>query len=478
MQSEIIGRKAEQDELLRCYNSKQSEFVIVYGRRRVGKTFLVNNTLNQFFSFYYTGSHSAPKQRQLARFGEVLHTYGLPDVPELKNWYEAFDALQQLIMMLPADSRKVIFFDEMPWIGGSNSEFVSALEDFWNTWAMLRNDVCLIACGSSTSWMVDHLIENQGGLHGRITSRIYLRPFNLGETEQFLVSKGCDWDRYQITQCYMCFGGVPFYLNLIRPDLSLAQNVDVLYLNPGAVLHNEFSELYGALFGGKEIYGDVVRFLAQHHMGCTRQEIMKGVGCQGGALTKVLTNLINSDFIIGYNQYGHKKKGTNYCLTDMFTLFYLRFVETRSVLDSNVWQRMVTTPQVKVWQGLCFEIVALRHVECIKHALGLTAVSTRSSTWRSSGKDGTQGTQIDLVIERADRIIHLCELKFSVEPISITADYEQKLRNRMALFRAETQTRKSLVTTFVTTYGVLPGRHSAIVNSQVTLDDLFKMEKW
>ena len=475
MQSEIIGRRGEQAELLRCYNSNQSEFVIVYGRRRVGKTFLVDNTLERYFSFYYTGSHSAPKQRQLIRFGETLQNYGLPGVPELQNWYDAFDALQQLIKMLPAGSRKVIFLDEMPWIGGSNSEFVAALEDFWNTWAMLRKDICLIGCGSSTSWMVDHLIENQGGLHGRITSRIYLRPFCLGETEQFLLSKGCNWDRYQIAQCYMCFGGVPFYLNLLKPNLSLAQNIDALYLNPGAILHNEFSELYGALFGGKEIYSEIVRFLAQHHMGCTRQEIMKAVRCQGGTLTKALTNLINSDFIIGYNQYGNKKKGTIYCLTDMFTLFYLRFVETRSVLDSNVWQRMVDTPQVRAWQGLCFEIVALRHVENIKRALGLTAIATKSSAWRSDGREGVPGTQIDLVIERADRIIHLCELKFSVEPISITADYEQKLRNRMALFRVETKTRKSLVTTFVTTYGVLPGRHSAVVSSQVTLNDLFEL---
>lgn len=476
MNNLIIGRNREIAELQRIFNSKQSEFAVIYGRRRVGKTFLVNNTLGRYFSFYYTGSHSAPKNRQLQRFSEALHNYGLPNAPKLGSWYDAFDALQQLIELQPA-SRKVIFLDEMPWIGRSNSEFVSALEDFWNAWAMLRDDVCLIGCGSSTSWMVDHLIENQGGLHGRITSRIYLKPFSLGETEQFLVSKGCDWDRYLITQCYMCLGGVPFYLNLLRPDLSLAQNIDILFLNPGATLHNEFSELYGALFGGNETYREVVRFLSQHHYGCTRQEIMKGVSCQGGNLSKILSNLINSDFVIGYNQYGNKKKGTIYCLTDMFTLFYFRFVENRSTLDANVWQRMVNTPKVKTWQGLCFEIVALRHVEEIKRALGLTAIFTSSSTWRSNGKEGRPGAQIDLIIERADRIIHLCELKFSVEPISITSDYEQKLRNRMALFRAETKTRKSLVTTFVTTFGVIPGRHSSIVNSQVTLDDLFFIEK-
>ena len=271
----------------------------------------------------------------------------------------------------------------------------------------------------------------------------------------------------------MCLGGVPFYLNLLRPDLSLAQNIDILFLNPGATLHNEFSELYGALFGGNETYREVVRFLSQHHYGCTRQEIMKGVSCQGGNLSKILSNLINSDFVIGYNQYGNKKKGTIYCLTDMFTLFYFRFVENRSTLDANVWQRMVNTPKVKTWQGLCFEIVALRHVEEIKRALGLTAIFTSSSTWRSNGKEGRPGAQIDLIIERADRIIHLCELKFSVEPISITSDYEQKLRNRMALFRAESKTHKSLVTTFVTTFGVVQDRHSGIVHSQVTLDDLF-----
>ncbi|MBR1803572.1 MAG: ATP-binding protein, partial [Muribaculaceae bacterium] len=415
----------------------------------------------------------APKRRQLERFAMALQSYGYGQMPQLSSWYQAFDALQELLQMQPQKTKKVIFLDEMPWIAGSDSEFVSALEDFWNAWAMLRSDIFLLGCGSSTSWMVDHLIENQGGLHGRITARIYLRPFSLGETEQFLLSKGCEWDRYQILQCYMCFGGVPFYLNLLDTSLSLAQNIDRLYLNPGAVLHSEFSELYGALFGGKEVYADVVRFLAKHHSGCTRQEILQNVNCQGGTLTKVLANLANSDFIVGYNHYGNKKKGIIYRLTDMFTLFYFRFIEAHSVLDTDVWQRNLDSPQVRTWQGLCFEIVAMHHVEQIKRALGLTVVSTKSSTWRSFGNGALPGTQIDLVIERADRIIHLCELKFALEPYVITADYEQKLRNRMALFRAETKTRKTLVTTFVTTYGVTPGRHSGIVHSQVTLDDLF-----
>ena len=474
METTFIGRKNEKAELMRCYNSSQSEFVVIYGRRRVGKTRLVNHTMSQHFSFYFTGSHSAPLERQLSRFAETLHSYGLSTTPSLKNWYDAFDALQQLLELMPTERKKVVFLDEMPWMGRSNSQFVSALEDFWNTWAMLRSDIMLIGCGSATSWMVDHLIENQGGLHGRITSRIYLHAFSLSETEQFLASKGCEWDRYQITQCYMCFGGVPFYLNLLRPELSLAQNVDLLYLNPGATLHNEFAELYGALFGGKEIYGDVVRLLASHHAGCTRQEISHATGRQGGALSKVLSNLVNSDFIVGYNLNGKKKKGTIYRLTDMFTLFYLRFIENRSVLDSNVWQRMAETPQVRAWQGLCFEIVAFRHVENIKRALGLTAINTKSSVWRSSGHNNMPGTQVDLVIDRADRITHLCEIKFSQEPISITANYEQTLRNRMALFRAETNTRKTIVTTFITTYGVIPGKHSGVVNSQINLDQLFE----
>ena len=473
MEQTLIGREREQKELLRCKASHQSEFVIVYGRRRVGKTYLVNQVLGQHFTFYYTSSHSAPKRRKLDRFGMALESYGLGTKPQLSNWYDAFDALQLLIEKQPSSSRKIVFIDEMPWIAGNDSEFVSALEDFWNAWAMLRGDVMLVCCGSATSWMVDHLIENQGGLHGRITSRIYLQPFTLAETEQFLVNKGCTWDRYQITQCYMCFGGVPFYLNLLDISLSLAQNIDQLYLNPGATLHDEFSELYGSLFGGKEIYADVVRLLAQHHQGCTRQEIADAAKCNGGTLTKVLNNLSNSDFIIGYQQYGNKKKGIIYRLTDMFTLFYFHFIEGQTGIDTDVWQRTINSARIHAWQGLCFELIALRHLEQIKRALGLTVVATKSSTWRSQGDNEHKGTQIDLVIERADRIIHLCELKFSVEPYSVTADYEQKLRNRMALFRAATKTRKSLVTTFITTFGVVPGRHSGIVHSQVTLDDLF-----
>ena len=271
---------------MRCYHSERSEFVIVYGRRRIGKTFLVNAVFQQQYAFYFTGSHKATKERQLERFARTLQAFGkLPLTPSLPNWYKAFDGLQMMLQSLPANKKKVVFFDEMPWIDTFNSEFVAAFEDFWNTWAAVRDDIMLIACGSSTSWMMDKLVENQGGLHNRITSRIYLRPFNLSECEQYLQHHHCPWDRYQIVQCYMTLGGVPYYLSLIDPKKSLAQNIDSLFFKEGAKLSNEFNELYSTLFKEAEKYIDIVRLLAAHREGLTRQELAVKTKTGGGGLT-------------------------------------------------------------------------------------------------------------------------------------------------------------------------------------------------
>lgn len=468
----LIGREKEREELMRCYNSERSEFVIVYGRRRIGKTFLVNAVFHQKYAFYFTGSHKATKERQLERFAMTLQMYGkLTAIPSLPNWYKAFDALQLMLQSLPNDKKKVIFLDEMPWIDTFNSEFVAAFEDFWNTWAAMRDDIMLIACGSSTSWMIDKLIENQGGLHNRITSRINLRPFNLSECEQYLQYHQCSWDRYQMIQCYMCLGGIPYYLSLIEPKKSFAQNIDILFFKDGPKLANEFNELYSTLFKEADKYIDIVRLLASHREGLTRKEIGEKTKTGGGGLTQRLENLENSDFIMGYNRFGTKKKGIIYRLKDFYTLFYLRFIENIRTQNEDYWTKKIHDSDVLVWQGLTFELICLTHLGCIKQKLGIQGMLVNASSWRSSQPN--DNTQIDLVIERADRMIHLCEMKFSVEPYIITKEYEEKLRRRMAIFRAETKTRKPLLTTFVTTYGILPNIHSGIVASEIVMDDLF-----
>lgn len=471
----MVGRAAEVTELQRCYHSEKSEFVIIYGRRRIGKTFLVNRVYGNNFAFYFTGMHNVSDERQLKRFAEALQTYGKsPFLPTLHDWFEAFAALKTMLSQLPLQRRKVIFFDEMPWIDHVGTDFVAALEDFWNGWAMQRDDIFFVACGSATSWMVENLVENQGGLHNRITSKIHLRPFTLAECEEYLRSHRCQWDRYQILQCYMYIGGIPFYLSLLDLQKSLAQNIDLLFFNKSAKLAGEFNELYHALFKNADRYVQLVRLLGERREGMTRQELLEQSNIQGSRLTTMLDNLETSDFIMGYSHFGKKKKGVIYRLKDFYTLFYLRFIEGVRTHDENHWTFMANTPEVTSWQGFSFELVCLQHIQQIKQALGLSAIQTYTTTWRSNRGGTSHNTQIDMLIERADRIINLCEMKFTVNPYVITKEYAEKIRMRMAIFNDETKNRKALLPTFVTTYGVLPNIHSGLVQAEVKMDDLFR----
>ncbi len=468
----LIGRKKESESLLKSYHSTQSEFVVIYGRRRVGKTFLVNSLFSDRYAFRYTGGHHLKPKQQLEKFSEAIKAYGRSTfTPKLKDWFDAFRHLELLLESLPKQDRKLVFIDEMPWIDTQHSDFVAALEDFWNSWAALRDDICFIACGSASSWMVDKLVENQGGLHNRITNRVYLPPFTLVECEAYLQSRGFVWDRYQLTQCYMALGGIPFYLKLLDPQWSWTQNIDALFFRKDGMLNHEFDELYHALFKNAEKYVAVVKALAEKREGLTRQEIIQETGLSGGGLTAILRNLERCDFILGYSKFNSTSKNTIYRLIDFFTLFHFKFEEGQSSRDQNYWSNRQNKPQVLAWQGLTFELVSLVHLEQIKRSLGISGIATRSCSWRSSCD--ARKTQIDLLIDRDDRIINLCEMKFSQGPFVIDKAYEMRIRERISLFKAETKTRKGVAVTFVTTFGVMPNPHSGIVQNQVTLDDLF-----
>lgn len=470
----LIGRKFEISELMRCYHSPRSEFAIIYGRRRVGKTFLINKTFGSCFSFVFTGSHKAPKARQLELFSKSIQKFGkIPYPIVFKDWYHAFDALETMLEASEQVGKKVLFFDEMSWIDSVNSEFVNALEDFWNTWVSGRDDILLIASGSATSWMINNLVDNQGGLHNRITLSLSIRPFTLAECEEYLRAHDCTWDRYTITQCYMYLGGIPFYYSLLDYKKDLPTNIDRLFFKPKSILMNEFNDLYNVLFSGADKYIEIVRLLSLQREGMTRKQLAAELGINGGSLTRRLENLENCDFIVSFSQFGNKKKGSIIRLTDFFTFFYLKFIEGTQKHTSDYWINMMRTPRVLAWQGLTFELVGLMHIEQIKHSLGIGGVVTQTSSWRSQQSHA----QIDLVIDRADRCIHLCEMKFSTTPFIITKDYEMHIRERMAIFREETRTSKTLLSTFVTTFGITPGIHSGVAQSEVTLDDLFVPSK-
>ena len=471
----LIGRERECDELERAVNSNRSELVVMYGRRRVGKTFLVRRFFNDSYTFYYVGAHRQKKEVQLQNFREMLIRYsGDNMIPALTHWHEAFLHLQAYLENC-GDKRKILFFDEMPWIDTQGSEFVDELEYFWSNWVQQRDDIVLIACGSATSWMKDKLEDNQGGLHNRITHRIYLRPFYLSECKAYLQEHGFDWDDYQILQCYMLFGGVPYYLSLLRPSLSLPENVDALVFRRGGDLSNEFDELYNALFNKADRYITIVRLLATKRQGFTRSEIEKATGFGGGGLTKMLDNLERCDFIIAYTQFGNKTKQTLFRLADFYTLFYFQFVENNRTRDEQYWQHHFTDRSVEAWEGFTFEEVCLRHLPHLKQGLGIAGMATEASAWRFVPQKGDErkGAQVDLVIKRADKVIHLVEMKFSEMPYTISKDYAQQLRDRRLLFMEATGIAHGVVLTFITPNGLAKGAHSSIVYSQLTAEDLF-----
>lgn len=471
----LIARHKECLQLQKCMDSARSEFVIICGRRRIGKTYLIDRYFNGRFDFTFVGSHKAKTQVQLSRFAKALRQYGNTPQPAFKDWYEAFDALEDYLLSLPKNRKKVIFIDEMPWIDTKRSTFVGALEDFWNGWANRRSDIVLIASGSATSWMADNLIENQGGLHNRITRRIYLEPFTLGETEEYLRSAGIEWERYDILQCYMLTGGVPYYLSLLDNELSVAQNIDELCFREGGALRNEYGELYNALFAHVESYLNVVELLYAHKSGLTRKEISAALKFNGTRLTTILRNLEQCCFISRRETFGRENLPV-YRLTDFYTLFYLKFIAGHHTLDAKWWSHHLDNPGVKAWQGLAFELICMQHHQQVKQALGISGIATEVSTWSCQRNDltGQPGAQIDMVISRADRIVHLCEMKFSDGVYNITADYEAKLRARRDIFKQATRTRKTVVQTFITTYGVGLGKHHGIVHSEVKMDRLFE----
>lgn len=476
MKEILISRKKECEELTRCLESNRSEFVIISGRRRIGKTYLVDNFFKKKYDLTFVGHHKTSTKVQIENFIRAIGKGAKKRQINATSWYDAFNTLEDYLETLPKNRKKIIFIDEMPWIDHQRSNFVSALENFWNGWANRRSDIMLIATGSATSWMADNIIGNQGGLHARITCNLHLSPFNLQETEEYLKRCNCPWDRYQILQCYMILGGTPFYLSLLNPKKSLAQNIDDLFFAEGAPLKGEFIELFNALFTRADSYISVVKHLFENKDGMTREDIVNATHLDGTFLSKILRNLERCDFISRYTQYGNKTRNSLYRLTDFYTLFYYKFLESNNTKDENWWSNNIASRSISSWMGLSFEIVCLTHHKQIKASLGIAAIGTSISTYRCKAdtKNETPGFQIDLIIERADRIIHLCEMKFCVGQYNITNSYEKKLRERMGIFQTVTGTKKTIVNTFVTTYGVVNGKHKSIVHSEVKIDDLFQ----
>ncbi|MCM1531113.1 MAG: AAA family ATPase [Bacteroides sp.] len=469
---QMIGREEERNELLRCIKSKKAEFVAVYGRRRVGKTYLITQTLKDKVSFEMTGGIDGNAKEQFFYFTDALRRAGCQDIPMPKNWHEAFAILRDFLDKKPASAPQVIFIDELPSLDTPRSDLVTALDHFWNTWASRRPGVKLVVCGSATSWMVTNLIDSKGGLHNRITREIHLRPFTLHETERYFKSLGFKWNRQMMAQAYMALGGIPYYLGLLDATKSFAQNIDALYFG-GGELSREYPRLYKSLFRQADIYMQIISLLAASKQGMTREEISRKLKIKtGGTLTDALRDLVNCDFLRCRNIRLKTRVSASgvYQLVDFFSLFHLTF-GTKAISEPNFWSRNLNTPTVNVWQGLAFERLCMAHIEQIRKALGLDKIYVEGYAWRSFSQK--EKAQIDLILDRADGIINVCEIKYSDDYYVMSKAERDKILRRNSLFREETSCRKALLPVLVTTNGLREGQNTDIVTQTVTLNELF-----
>ena len=474
----LIGRENEVGVLKGALVSESSEFIAVYGRRRVGKTYLVREAYEGRFSFYHTGIANAGRKVQLERFAKSLQKQGLASGKIPANWYDAFDMLEVGLSKLP-QGKKVVFIDELPWMDSQKSNFVSAIEAFWNGWASARNDIVLVVCGSATSWMTAKLIKARGGLHNRLTHRIRLEPFTLAECERFLTARGIVATRLQTLEYYMVMGGVPYYWNYIEKGKSPAQNIDTMFFAPNGELRGEYEQLYASLFRRPQRHVAIVTALGTKKAGMTRAELLKATeSTDNGAFGKALSELVECGFVRRYRIPGKKKHDAVFQLIDNFTLFHFRFLADLDDDGGGTWTDMQNTPAINAWRGLSFERVCLAHAEQIKRALGISGIRTRLYAWRSSrsvdgGGNDVPGAQIDLLIERSDNAVNICEMKYSSGVYEIDREESRRMLNRRDRFAAEGGCKGAVYLTFVTTCGLVHNAYWNDVQSEVTLDDLF-----
>lgn len=480
----IIGRQDIIDKFSQIYRSKKAEFIAVYGRRRVGKTFLVRQLYQNEWCFYHTGlspidtaaSSTSALSLQLKSFGLSLKRFGSTITQDPTNWLDAFEQLATLLKRHRRKKRCVVFLDELPWMDTERSGFIPAFEHFWNGWASAQPNIMLITCGSATSWMEDKLINNKGGLYDRVTAEIHMAPFTLAECEDYYRYRNIVMNRYDQLQCYMVMGGIPFYMDYLQQGKSLAQNIDATLFSKNAPLREEFERLFASLFTNPEDYELVVRLLATRREGFSRKEIAQQTKLSyGGGLTKILSTLKASDLITDYTLYNGSSRDKRYRLIDSFCLFHLKFIDKKKNLSSTYWQDNLLSPKLNAWRGFSFESVCFCHLGQIKTALGIAGVHTEISPWRS--KRETENHQIDLVIDRDDRIINLCELKFSTLPYTITQAYDRELLAKAQTFIEETKTRETIHLTMLTTYGLKMNEYAGHIQRALTADILFAPQR-
>lgn len=477
MSSTIIGRETEKTILENLLKSNAPELLALYGRRRVGKTFLIKTYYKDHLAFACSGQYQGKTKEQLINFAIQIGTFFPDHKPPMapQNWQAAFQLLENCLNTKKDRYKKVLFFDELPWLDSHKSGFLSAFSYFWNMYASKRADLLVVICGSAASWIIDKVLNNRGGLHNRVTQRIRLLPFTLGETEKYLAHRNIKPDRYQLLQLYMTLGGIPQYLNAVERGRSTAQNIDKICFSKDGALAHEFDNLYQALFNHPEKHIQIIKALAKKNKGLTRNELLvTGKLPTGGGITTALNELTESGFILKIYPYGKQEKNALYRLTDEFSLFYLKFMQLTKANEKNNWLQLSTTTAYHAWCGYAFENLCFTHIEQIKKGLQIAGIHSSYYSWQVTGNSQNKGAQIDLLIDRADNCINIFEMKFSNTEFTITKKYAEELTNKLNAFRKQVKTKKTLMLTMLTTYGVSENNYKTqLVEDELKMDILF-----
>lgn len=475
----MIGRAWETAELNRLYDRNKAELVAIYGRRRVGKTYLVDETFTGRITFRHAGLSPAGEEAkgllklQLDHFYNSMLVQGMEACEKPKNWLDAFLLLEKFLQDRDSGNRQLVFLDELPWLDTPRSGFIRAFEAFWNTWGCHRKNLMVVVCGSANSWIQDKLINNHGGLYNRVTYEIKLAPFNLKECEDLYKSNDVKMSRYDIVQSYMIFGGIPYYMGYINPKLSLAQNIDNLFFKKNAILRDEYNRLFASVFVNPEAVKTIVKLLYTRSIGYTRKEITAKLGItDGGGLSRHLNALISSDFVIKYVPFGFSKREEHYKLCDPFCMFYLHFINNQKKYNSKFWQQNINSPAISSWRGFAFENVCFNHIEQIKQSLGIAGVISDNSAWSQRCED-EEGTQIDMLISRNDNVINMCEIKYYGGDFSVDKEYYKQLLKRQSILSEKISPKCTIHNTLITTFGLIKNEYSNFFTNVVLLDDLF-----
>ncbi len=458
----IVGREEEIALLNNLYTATKPHFIAVYGRRRVGKTYLIKSHFEKKIFFTFTGIANSPTTIQLAQFSKEFQIQLNYKSAAPQNWFDAFHLLREAIMKSKL-KKKVIFIDEMPWLDTKNARFVQAIESFWNGWASTRNDIMLIVCGSAASWMLNKLIKNRGGLHNRVTVQMQIQPFTLKETFSFLKYQGAKYNKEQTMLLYMALGGIPYYLELIDVTKSADQNINDLCFRGNSKLKQEFSQLFASLFQNEHRHIAIIQALAKRRKGLQRTELIKAAKLgTGGTTTAILEELIAASFLRKYIAFGKTEKDATYQLIDMYAMLYCSQIQKNNPTDDKYWLNQLQTSSYYNWAGYAFEMVCIHHINEIKSALGIEGISSGIYSWQNNE------AQIDLIIDRADKVINICEVKFAGEPYLITKQYAQNLKNKISAFKKSTQTRKAIFLTMITNNGLKHGAHNGDIVNEIT----------